>query len=312
MVFSYLSKSWASIQKALSLTRAKLRNRLKSLFGRKIDEELLETIEEILFEADLGSEIIKEIMQNVRETARKSPDSSLVNLLPLIEQTLLSDMGTLSHEWNLSTNHPHVALVLGANGSGKTTFIAKLTQRCIQSGHSVLLAAGDTFRAAATEQLAIWANRLKVDLIKAAPQSDSAAIAYDAIIAAKARGKDLLLIDTAGRLENRENLLHELEKVERSCKKALPGAPHDVFLVLDATIGQNGIEQAKAFHKTLKITGLILTKLDGTAKGGVVMAIQKKLGIPVQFIGVGEGLDDLVLFEPKAFVHSLLYDDEQV
>jgi fused signal recognition particle receptor len=278
MVFSWLKSSWSAVQKALSSTRKSLQSKLRSLFGRKIDAQLLEDLEEILFEADLGA--------------------------------LLSEISDLNHSWTFSENRPTIVIVIGANGSGKTTSIAKLAHAFTSSGKSVLLAAADTFRAAALEQLDIWAQRLNVPLIKGVYNADPASVVYDAIHAAIARNIDILLVDTAGRLENRQNLLRELEKIQRSCQKACPGSPHEVLLVIDATIGQNGIEQAKAFHQAMGITGLILTKLDGSAKGGIVIAIQKQLGIPVKFIGIGEQLDSLVPFEPKTFVHSLLFDEE--
>jgi fused signal recognition particle receptor len=310
MIFSWIKSGWASVQKALSSTRKSLQNKLRMLFGRKIDEQLLEDIEEILFEADLGSSSIKEIMQSVKKHLKEQPDASLETLLKVLEESLFSEISGLSHSWVFSDHKPTVIVVIGANGSGKTTSIAKLAHAFASSGKSVLLAAADTFRAAALEQLDVWAQRLNINVVKGNYNADPASVAYDAIAASIARSNDILLIDTAGRLENRQNLLRELEKIQRSCQKALPGSPHEVLLVIDATIGQNGIEQARAFHQAMGITGLILTKLDGSAKGGIVIAIQKQLGIPVKFIGIGESLDSLIPFEPKAFVHSLLFDDE--
>ena len=310
MVFSWIKSGWSAVQKALTSTRKSLQNKLRSLFGRKVDQQLLDDLEEILFEADLGAATIKDIMQTVKNRLKEHPDDTLETLLPMLEDSLLSEISGLNFSWNFCEKRPTIVIVIGANGSGKTTSIAKLAHAFRSSGKSVLLAAADTFRAAALEQLDIWAQRLKVDLIKGIYNADPASVAYDAVTAAIARDIDVLLIDTAGRLENRQNLLRELEKIQRSCQKACPGSPHEVLLVIDATIGQNGIEQAKAFHQTMGITGLILTKLDGSAKGGIVIAIQKQLGIPVKFIGIGEKLDTLVPFEPQAFVHSLLFDDE--
>jgi fused signal recognition particle receptor len=220
-------------------------------------------------------------------------------------------MATLPCQLCEAPHNPTVILVIGANGSGKTTSIAKLAHLFSSQKKSVLLAAADTFRAAAQEQLAIWANRLNIDIITSTYQADPAAVAFDAITAAKARGVDVLIIDTAGRLENKQHLMRELEKIKRSCHKALPGSPHEILLVLDATVGQNGVEQASSFHGSMGVTGLILTKLDGSAKGGVVIAIQKQLTLPVKFLGVGESLDALVPFDSKNFVHSMLFDDNE-
>jgi fused signal recognition particle receptor len=226
-----------------------------------------------------------------------------------LEETLTQEMAPLNFQLSFNPIGPTVILIIGANGSGKTTTIAKLAHLFLSQNKTVLLAAADTFRAAAQEQLGIWGKRLQIDTIHAASMADPAAVAFDAITAAKSRGIDVLIIDTAGRLENKSHLLRELEKVKKSCQKALPGSPHETLLVLDATVGQNGIEQAKSFHTSMGITGLVLTKLDGSAKGGVVIAIQKQLAIPVKFLGVGETVDALAPFDPKTFVHSMLFDD---
>ena len=201
---------------------------------------------------------------------------------------------------------PTVILIVGVNGAGKTTTIAKLTKRFTDQGKSVLLAAGDTFRAAACEQLAIWADRLGVECIRQHTGADAAAVAFDAVNAAKARKSDVLLIDTAGRLHNKEDLMRELEKVGRVIEKGLPGAPHETLLVLDATAGQNAIRQAKAFGEQMGLTGLVLTKLDGTAKGGAVVTIKRQLGLPVRYIGLGEQMEDLQPFVPEAFLDAIL------
>lgn len=310
MVFGWVKGSWTAVRNALSSTRTALTKRLQALFGRKIDESLLEELEEILYDADLGVQVTSDILKNIKLFLKDHPDATVDTLLSILEETMVREIADLPCTFVTAEQSPTVILVIGANGSGKTTSIAKLAHLFASKGKSVLLAAADTFRAAAQEQLSIWAQRLHVDIITSAYQADPAAVAFDAITAAKSRGVDVLIIDTAGRLENKQHLMRELEKVKRSCQKALPGSPHETLLVLDATIGQNGVEQAKAFHGSLEITGLILTKLDGSAKGGVVIAIQKQLSLPVKFIGVGESVDSLVPFDPKNFVHSLLFEEE--
>jgi fused signal recognition particle receptor len=200
---------------------------------------------------------------------------------------------------------PHVIMVVGVNGNGKTTSVAKLAKRYQDGGKKVVVAAADTFRAAAVEQLSLWAEKTGVDIVKGAPHSDPAAVAFDAVSAGKARNADLVIIDTAGRLHTKLPLMQELEKIKRSCRKFISDAPHETLLVLDATTGQNAIEQAKVFHRYTPVSGLILTKLDGSAKGGIIVAIQRQLHIPVKYIGIGEGIDDLAPFDPKLYVEAL-------
>ncbi len=310
MVFGWVKSSWAAVRTALTKTRDALTSKFKALVGRKVDDSLLEEIEEILYEADLGVAVIQDSINNIRLFVREHPEATVDTLLSCLEETLTHEMDRLQFQLSENSHGPTVILVIGSNGSGKTTTIAKLAHGFAAQKKTVLLAAADTFRAAAQEQLGIWAKRLQVDIIHAANMADPAAVAFDAITAATSRGVDVLLIDTAGRLENKLHLLRELEKVKKTCHKALPGSPHEILLVLDATIGQNGIEQAKSFHNSMGITGLILTKLDGSAKGGVVIAIQKQLSLPVKFVGVGESLDSLVPFDPKTFVHSMLFADD--
>jgi len=309
MVVSWLKNRWASVRDALIKTRTALSGRIRSLFGRYVDETKLEELEEILFEADLGSALISRLMQEVRAVL-KEKELSVDALLLFLEKTLLSSVVSLPSKLQIREEGPTVILLIGANGTGKTTAIAKLSSFFTKKGRSVMVAAADTFRAAAQEQLDIWAKRIGVEIIQSKYQADPAAVAFDSITAAQSRGKELLFIDTAGRLENKSHLLKELEKVKRSCDKAFPGAPHEILLVLDATIGQHGIEQASSFHSLLGVTGLIVTKLDGTAKGGIAVAIQEQLGIPVKYIGVGEGIDDLIPFDAEAFVHSLFFESE--
>ena len=309
MVFGWVKNSWNAVRKALTSTRRALTERIKALIGKKVDEHLFEELEEILFDADLGVTVTQDIIKNIRLFVREHPEATVETILACLEETLSKEMGGYNFELAQNPDGPTVILVIGANGSGKTTTIAKLAHSFVSEKKTVLLAAADTFRAAAQEQLAVWGERLNVNVIKAANLADPAAVAFDAITAAKSRGVDVLIIDTAGRLENKQHLLRELEKVKKSCQKALPGSPHETLLVLDATIGQNGVEQAKTFHSSMGITGLVLTKLDGSAKGGVVIAIQKQLSLPVKYIGIGESLDSLVPFDPKAFVHSMLFDE---
>lgn len=312
MIFGWIKNSWNKVRSVLASTRTALTTKIRSLFTGSVDEALLEQLEEILIGADLGVAITKTTLAAIRSHLKTHPDMGIEELLSLLETNLIAEMAPLSTELRGNPSGPTVILVVGANGSGKTTSIAKLAHGLKLQGKTVLLAAADTFRAAAQEQLGLWAKRLSIDIISSAYQADPAAVAFDAITAARSRSVDALIIDTAGRLENKSHLLKELEKVTRTCQKALPGAPHEVLLVLDATIGQNGVEQAKAFHQATGITGLILTKLDGSAKGGGVIAIQKQLGIPVKFIGVGESLDDLVPFDSRAFVHALLFEGDDV
>jgi fused signal recognition particle receptor len=309
MVFEWVKSSWAAVRKALTKTRNALTTRIRALLGRTIDESLFEELEEILFDADLGVVVIQDILKNIRLFVQKHPNATVDSLLSCLEETMTQEMANLNFQLSENPSGPTVILVIGANGSGKTTTIAKLAHAFVSQKKTVLLAAADTFRAAAQEQLGIWAKRLQVDIIHAASLADPAAVAFDAITAAKSRGVDVLIIDTAGRLENKHHLLRELEKIRKSCQKALPGSPHETLLVLDATVGQNGVKQATSFHSSMGVTGLVLTKLDGSAKGGVVIAIQKQLGLPVKFLGVGETVDTLVPFDPKTFVHSMLFDD---
>ena len=304
MVFGWVKNRWAAVRSALSSTRQALAQTIRSIFKGSIDEDLLDRLEEILIGADVGLAVTKQVLDEIR---RLDPKSTIDELLAALEKSLVAEMSALDTPLQENLDGPTVFLIVGTNGSGKTTSIAKIAHVMKAQGKTVLLAAADTFRAAAQEQLQMWASRIGVDLISSAYQADPAAVAFDAITAARSRGVDLLIIDTAGRLENKSHLLKELEKVMKTCHKALPGAPHEILLVLDATVGQNGVEQAKAFHQAVRPTGLILTKLDGSAKGGIVIAIQKQLRLPVQFIGVGESLDSLIPFDAKTFVHDMLF-----
>jgi fused signal recognition particle receptor len=299
-----LKEKFFSIKKAFTRAGSFLGKKIATLFrGRTIDDELLEELEEILYEADLGVATATELVTELKEFYRTHKEAKAEQFIQFLKDGVRGRIGDLK-PMKLG-EAPHVVLIVGVNGNGKTTSIAKLAHLYKSEGSKVLLGAADTFRAAAIDQLTTWAGRAGVEIVKGAPGSDPAAVAFDTVTAAKARGVDLVLIDTAGRLQTKTNLMVELEKIKRSCEKVLPGSPHDIFLVLDATVGQNAIDQAKVFHKYTPLTGIILTKLDGTAKGGIVVAIQREVGVPVKYIGLGEGMEDLQTFDPDAFVDGL-------
>jgi fused signal recognition particle receptor len=293
------------LKESLTKTRKGLVEKVESIFtGRKVDETTLEELEEILIMSDVGTTAASEIMSVIRENARKGEAKDTASVKGLLKSEMTSILGDFQ-PLMVSGSKPFVILAVGVNGVGKTTTIGKLASRFRSQGLSVLLAAGDTFRAAGIEQLEIWAKRADTQFVQHQKGSDPAAVAFDAVIAAKSRGIDVVIIDTAGRLHTKTNLMEELKKVKRSIDKALPGAPVEVLLVVDATTGQNALRQAEIFNETIGITGIALTKLDGTAKGGIVFAIKKGLGIPVRLIGVGEGIDDLRDFDPGEFVEAL-------
>ena len=289
-------------RKGLSKT-AQLFN-IRSWFGRKVDQSFLDDLEARLIQADVGVASTRKIIDRVREAyGDKTADEDLVGFVKGELKALLADPrpATLA----VSASRPTVYLIAGVNGSGKTTSIAKLAQHLKDEGRTILLAACDTFRAAAADQLGIWAGRAGSDIVKGAPGADPASVAHDACDRALTRQVDVLIVDTAGRLHTQTHLMRELEKVRGVLQRKIPGAPHEVLLVLDATNGQNAIRQAEAFTKSIGCTGIILTKLDGTAKGGVVVAVRQAMNLPVKFIGVGEGLDDLQPFDAETFVESL-------
>jgi len=297
MAFEFLKK----LKDGLSKTRQALGQKIAEVItGKKVDAATLEELEGALLSADVGVSATEEIIATLKKA---SPDSDLREVLKQEIVRLLSSAVSTSH-FSLLT--PHVVLVVGVNGTGKTTTIAKLAKRYKDEGKKVLIAAGDTYRAAAVEQLGVWARRAGVDLIESRMGQDPAAVAYDAVAGARSRGAEVLIIDTAGRLHTKSNLMEELVKVKRVVAKHDPGFPQEVLLVLDATTGQNAISQAKLFTGAVGVTGIALTKLDGTARGGIVIAIAKELGIPVKYIGVGEKLDDLADFDPSSFAEALL------
>jgi fused signal recognition particle receptor len=290
----------------LAKTRARLTEQLHRLFGRGLDEATLEEVEELLYGADIGPTLAAKVVADLRAAVRDGRLTSGQEPLAFLEEDFVRQLSAADPSLHLPAEPPAVLLIVGVNGSGKTTSIAKLAKMFRDQGKRVMLAASDTFRAAAEEQLEIWAGRVGADVVKHQPGADPAAVAYDGAEAAQARGMDVLIVDTAGRVHTRANLMRELEKVARVLGKKVPGAPHEVLLVLDATTGQNAIAQARIFQQAVKVTGILLAKLDGTAKGGVVLAIQQELGIPVKFVGLGEGVDDLEPFEPRTFVQALL------
>lgn len=277
-----------------------------AVYGKKeIDADTLDELEYALITADIGVRTSTEILDAVRERASRHMLSDASQLKPLIRERLLQVLEATERPLPRVTNPPAVVMVVGVNGAGKTTTIGKLTHRYKSENRSVLLAAADTFRAAAIEQLDVWAQRTGTDIIRQQAGADPSAVVFDAIQAAKSRKVDYIIVDTAGRLHNKENLMAELEKMQRTVKKIIPDAPHEVLLVIDAVTGQNGLEQAKKFTESSGVTGIVLTKLDGTAKGGVAVAIARELNLPIRYIGVGEKIDDLLPFEPEKFVASL-------
>jgi len=293
------------LKSGLAKTREILTTDINELFAgnRKIDDELLEELEELLITSDIGVQTTLDLIQSIsiRSSEITGPDQ-LKNILrekilELLNETMKPSQGIV--------DKPHVIMVIGVNGVGKTTTIGKLAARFSSSGKKVVIAAADTFRAAAIEQLTIWADRAGVDIIKHKEMSDPAAVAYDGIQAAVARDADILIVDTAGRLHTRKNLMEELKKIKRTISKKLPGAPHEILLILDATTGQNALSQAQLFNDALDVTGIALTKLDGTAKGGIVISICNALEIPLNYIGVGEKIEDLQEFDPTEFVNAL-------
>ena len=272
-----------------------------------IDDEVFEELEQILIEGDLGVETTMGIIEDMRRIARERGLKTSEDLYGVLKEELVQSLEPGDHSllWTAPDGGPHVTLIVGVNGSGKTTTIGKLAAQLTKEGKSVILGAADTFRAAAVEQLTIWSERAKVPIIKHKDGADPAAVSFDATDAAIARGINCLIIDTAGRLHTKVNLMQELQKIQRVIGKRLPGAPHDVLLVMDATTGQNALQQAKLFTEALNVTGIVLTKLDGTAKGGIAMAIQRQLNIPIKLIGVGETVEDLQPFNAREFVEAL-------
>ena len=298
------------LKNGLFKTKNAIFNKLDGFFKKfaKVDEDLFDELEELLIEADIGVNTTMEILDDLRERVIDEHIKEPGTVKELLFNTLTEMVG--EHEpLNLSTK-PSVIFVIGVNGVGKTTSIGKISAELKSQGKKVVVAAADTFRAAAAEQLNVWCDRAGVDIIKQGAGADPAAVVFDAISAVKSRKADVLIIDTAGRLHNKKNLMDELSKIDRVIHRELPDASVETLLVLDATTGQNGVNQAKEFKESSRITGLILTKLDGTAKGGIVLSIKRELGIPVKFIGVGEGIDDMKPFSAKEFTKALFEVEE--
>ena len=272
--------------------------------GRQVDESMLDELEEILLAADLGAETSQEFVSRVRAEAKRTGSLSAADLRTLLRQFLEETLAGAAAPLELEAR-PSVVLMLGVNGSGKTTSTGKLAAALRQSGKGVLLAAADTFRAAAVEQLEEWGRRSGTEVIRQGTGADPAAVVFDAVKAAMARRIDVLLVDTAGRLHTKSNLMDELAKLKRVISRQLPGAPHESLMVIEAPTGQNGLQQARLFHEAIGLTGLVLTKLDGTAKGGIVVRIWKELGVPIKLIGVGESIEDLQPFDPNSFAAGL-------
>jgi fused signal recognition particle receptor len=293
------------LKQAFQKTREALGEKIAAVFtsGRKLDAESLAELEEVLLAADVGVETSNDLLTALKESAKRDGGQTAPELL--LRQEIVNLLKK-AESGEVAIQKPHVVLVIGVNGTGKTTTIGKLAQFFKGQNRSVVLAAADTFRAAAIEQLQIWGERSGVKVISGRPNADSAAVAFDALDATISRGADILLIDTAGRLHTKSNLMLELEKVSRVLKKKMPTAPHEVLLVLDATTGQNGLNQALEFTRVAPITGLVLTKIDGTAKGGVILSISRRLGIPIRYVGFGEGIEDLAPFDAVKFAESLL------
>ncbi len=299
---------FARLKQGLAKTRSTITGRLDRLIlGKKeITPEVMEELEEILFTSDLGVETTQELIDIVQDKVARKALSDPAKLKTTLKDEILGYLeSALPQELQFPEGSPLVIMVVGVNGVGKTTTIGKAAHRFIKEGKKVLLVAADTFRAAAVEQLEVWGERVGAEVVKQKSGADPSAVAFDGIAAAVARGVDVVLVDTAGRLHTKKNLMEELQKVKRVIGKKLPGAPHEVWLVLDATTGQNAVSQAKMFHEALGVTGIILTKLDGTAKGGIVVGISHQMKLPIHFIGIGEKTEDLRPFDPGEFVKAI-------
>lgn len=303
---------FTKLKEGLTKTRDQFVSKVEEILTgrRKIDEELYEELEEVLIRSDVGVTTSLELVQRLRQEVKKRKLSEAQELREVLKEEISNLLGE-EEPLQLAENGPSVILVVGVNGVGKTTTIGKLAHYFKHEGQKVILAAGDTFRAAAIDQLEIWGHRANAEVIKQREGADPAAVAYDAIQYAKTRGIDLVIMDTAGRLHNKVNLMEELRKVRRVIEREIPGAPHEVLLVLDATTGQNALQQAKLFQEVAGVTGIVLTKLDGTAKGGVVLGIQGEIKIPVKWVGVGEGMEDLRPFIPQDFANALFSQTDE-
>jgi fused signal recognition particle receptor len=319
-MISLFGKSGASLldrlKRSVGKTRTELAARVEQLLtgNRPVDPELLKQLESALLSADIGVRTTKEVLASLREQVNEHKISDATALKEELKRQIVkilvasdnsSSGGLTGLPFGAATGAPRVLFVVGVNGTGKTTTIGKLANRLKKDGASVVLCAADTFRAAAIEQLEVWANRSGVEIVKQKSGSDPSAVIFDALTAAQSRSADVVIVDTAGRLHTKSNLMAELDKMKRTAAKVVPGAPHDVLLVLDATTGQNGLNQAREFWSHAGVTGIVLTKLDGTAKGGIVVAIAHELNLPIRFVGTGEQIDDLVPFDAQTYVNSI-------
>lgn len=302
---------FSRLKQRLSRTSSGLFGGLGDLLRRRqIDDEILEELETRLLMADVGMATTRAVIDHLQARVSRKELGDVRALLEALREEMVALLRPCARPLTLGEARPFVILMVGVNGVGKTTTIAKIASQYRERGHSVMLAAGDTFRAAAVEQLKLWGERQQVPVIAQQLGADSASVIYDSVQAARARGTELLIADTAGRLHTQANLMDELKKIQRVMGKLDVAAPHEKLLVIDAVTGQNGLNQARQFHEAIGITGIVVTKLDGTAKGGILFAVARELGIPIRFIGVGEGADDLWEFDPEAFVDALLAADE--
>jgi fused signal recognition particle receptor len=297
---------FSQLKEGLVKTRKNFVEKVEQVFSmrKKIDEELYEELEEVLIRSDVGVNTSFELVERLRQEVKQRKISDPNELKSVLQDSIAELLGEET-SMNFAAKGPSIILVVGVNGVGKTTTMGKLANRFRNEGKRVIMAAGDTFRAAAIDQLEVWGERAEVEVIKQREGADPAAVAYDAVQAAKSRNMDIVIVDTAGRLHNKVNLMEELRKVKRIIEREIPGAPHEVLLVLDATTGQNALQQAKLFQEVAGVTGIVLTKLDGTAKGGVVIGVRGETKLPVKWIGIGEGMDDLRPFIPKDFAAAL-------
>ncbi len=322
-LFSYLKSKFSkkennkTYEKGLAKSRAAFADRLEDLSKRykKVDNSYFEELEQILIEADVGVGLTLKLVENLLDKSQKENISEPTKINEeLIDQMFVSYVEggeSITNEIQFAEEGPTVLLVEGVNGVGKTTSIAKLAHRYMKKGKKVMLVAADTFRAGAVEQLKIWAERLKCPIVTGLENGDPASVCYDGAKYAKNNNIDLMIVDTAGRLHNKANLMAELGKIKRVLEREIPGAPHETFLIIDATTGQNGVSQASAFKEVSNISGIVITKMDGTSKGGIILSIRDELGVPVRFIGLGEGMDDLEEFDLDEYLHALLVGNEK-